>query len=110
MAHVGFSPPTRVFEAAGAGACLITDAWQGIESFFEPQREILVAHSAADLVGLLTNISAPETRDIGMAMRRRALRDHTYRLRAEQVHAILQASGVSSGRYLEERDAANSLV
>ncbi len=36
MAHVGFSPPTRVFEAAGAGACLITDQWDGIEMFFDP--------------------------------------------------------------------------
>ena len=43
MAAYGFSPPTRVFEAAGAGACLITDAWDGIEQFLEPGREILVA-------------------------------------------------------------------
>jgi spore maturation protein CgeB len=46
MADVGFSPPTRVFEAAGAGACLITDKWLGIEKFFEPGREILVAENA----------------------------------------------------------------
>src|SRR5690606_17236081 len=36
MARYGFSPPTRVFEAAGAGACLVTDAWEGIELFLEP--------------------------------------------------------------------------
>ncbi len=36
MAATGFSPATRVFEAAGAGACLITDAWAGIELFLEP--------------------------------------------------------------------------
>ena len=46
MAQTGFSPPTRVFEAAGAAACLITDAWTGVEQFFQPDREILVAHSA----------------------------------------------------------------
>ena len=46
MASVGFSPPTRVFEAAGAGACLITDDWAGIEEFFEPGCEILVARDA----------------------------------------------------------------
>src|SRR5262249_3659309 len=45
MAGVGFSPPTRVFEAAGAGACLITDRWAGIDRFFTPQEEILVAGS-----------------------------------------------------------------
>src|SRR5581483_4752390 len=53
MAQVGFSPPTRVFEAAGAAACLITDAWTGVEEFFEPGREILVASGAADIVGYL---------------------------------------------------------
>ena len=43
MAATGFSPATRVFEAAGAGACLITDAWEGIELFLKPDEEILVA-------------------------------------------------------------------
>jgi spore maturation protein CgeB len=47
MARTGFSPPTRVFEAAGAAACLITDAWTGVEHFFEPGREILVAHGCS---------------------------------------------------------------
>jgi spore maturation protein CgeB len=41
MARYGFSPATRVFEAAGAGACLITDYWEGIEQFLEPEREVL---------------------------------------------------------------------
>ncbi|MBV9612615.1 MAG: glycosyltransferase, partial [Acidobacteriaceae bacterium] len=45
MARYGFSPATRVFEAAGAGACLITDAWEGIDAFLEPGREVLIAHS-----------------------------------------------------------------
>src|SRR5690606_22663707 len=36
MARYGFSPATRVFEAAGAGACIITDAWEGLDSFLEP--------------------------------------------------------------------------
>jgi len=39
MADVGFSPPTRVFEAAGAGACLVTDRWPGIDEFFQPEQE-----------------------------------------------------------------------
>ena len=47
MAAIGFSPATRVFEAAGAGACLITDAWEGIELFLEPDAEILVARDGA---------------------------------------------------------------
>ena len=90
MAKVGFSPPTRVFEAAGAGACLITDAWTGIDTFFEPGKEILVANSAEDIVSLLRNTSASQAHEIGEAMRQRALRDHTYAQRAEQVSELLK--------------------
>src|SRR5207302_5997906 len=43
MADIGFSPAPRVFEAAGAAACLITDAGEGIELFLEPNDEGLVA-------------------------------------------------------------------
>ena len=93
MAAVGFSPPTRIFEAAGAGACLITDHWPGIEEFFTPGREILVAGSAEDVVKLLRRFSRDEAEKIGARMRERALTEHCYRLRAEQVEAILtQAS------------------
>ena len=91
MARVGFSPPTRVFEAAGAGACVITDAWAGIDQFFEPGREILVAESAEDIVSFLRETPRQAACEIGKAMRERALRDHTYSLRAHQVHEALHA-------------------
>jgi spore maturation protein CgeB len=94
MANVGFSPPTRVFEAAGAGACLITDLWTGIAEFFEPDREILIAESAEDIVRFLRQAPASESQKIGLAMRRRALREHTYSLRTEDVHNILQRTGL----------------
>jgi spore maturation protein CgeB len=77
MADVGFSPPTRVFEAAGAGACLITDKWRGIEMFFDPGREILVAENAEEIVTLLRSKSTAEARAIGNAMLARALSEHT---------------------------------
>jgi spore maturation protein CgeB len=90
MAGVGFSPPTRVFEAAGAGACLITDRWAGIEQFFTPQEEILIAGSAEEIVSCLRNMSAAKAKEIGQNMRARALRDHTYALRAKEVDAIIE--------------------
>lgn len=92
MADVGFSPPTRVFEAAGAGACLITDKWRGIERFFEPGREILVAQNAEEIVELLRGKSAMQARAIGEAMRRRGLAEHTYAQRANEVEQILCAA------------------
>ncbi len=89
MASVGFSPPTRIFEAAGAGACVITDSWPGIDHFFALRREILVASSAEGIVRWLTILNDAEAREVGDAMRARALRDHTYALRAQQVDAVL---------------------
>jgi len=89
MAGVGFSPPTRVFEAAGAGACLITDRWVGIEQFFAPGKEILVAGNAEEIIACLRDISAAKAREIGQNMRVRALRDHTYELRAKEVDTII---------------------
>jgi spore maturation protein CgeB len=92
MADVGFSPPTRVFEAAGAGACLITDEWKGIETFFEPRKEILVASSADEIVHFLRTVPAKKAKAIGEAMRQRALRDHLYEERARQALEILKGA------------------
>lgn len=92
MAHVGFSPPTRIFEAAGAGACVMTDYWEGIETFFEPGCEILVARDAYDVADMLHSVDAKLARETGEAMLKRALRDHTYSMRALEVRAILSQS------------------
>jgi spore maturation protein CgeB len=93
MASVGFSPPTRIFEAAGAGACLITDAWTGIEMFFEPGEEILLASSAGEIVTLLRDTGSQRAGQIGSAMRQRALHGHTYAQRAAQVSELLVRVG-----------------
>ena len=94
MARYGFSPPTRVFEAAGAGACLITDAWIGIELFLEPGREILVAHHGEDVAALLDRITADReiAVNIGAAARRRICADHTYAHRALEVERVLEGA------------------
>ena len=92
MADVGFSPPTRVFEAAGAGACLITDEWSGIETFFAPGREILVARNAEEVAAHVRRVSVSEARQFGRNMRERALSEHTYQLRARQFNSIVGAA------------------
>jgi spore maturation protein CgeB len=92
MANIGFSPPTRVFEAAGAGGCLITDNWPGIDEFFAPQKEILIASSAEEILDHLRNRSADECRAIGAAMKSRALHQHTYELRVNTVDSILKSN------------------
>jgi spore maturation protein CgeB len=89
MASVGFSPATRVFEAAGAGACIITDAWRGIEQFLEPDDEVLVAASSEEVAAHLGSLTEQRARQLGEAARRRVLAKHTYGIRALEVEGIL---------------------
>jgi spore maturation protein CgeB len=96
MARNGWSPATRVFEAAGAGACLISDAWHGIDDFLEPGREVLVAASGEEVAELLHALTPDEARRIGTAARRRVLAEHTYSRRAEQVELVLSGAAVTA--------------
>ena len=96
MARYGFSPATRVFEAAGAGACLITDAWRGIELFLTPGEEVLVASSGEQVAEILDRISPREAQRIGAAALRRVRGEHTYAHRAAEVEALLEGREVPS--------------
>jgi spore maturation protein CgeB len=89
MARYGFSPATRVFEAAGAGACLITDAWDGISTFFEPGEEILVAENGAAVAALVSTLTAERAQAIGDAALRRVRAEHTYAHRVRQFEEAL---------------------
>jgi spore maturation protein CgeB len=97
MARYGFSPATRVFEAAGAAACLITDRWEGIDQFFEPGKEILVADDGSAVVSHLLELSPERAREIGDAAFRRAIAEHTYAHRGETVEAVLEGRAVAYG-------------
>jgi spore maturation protein CgeB len=90
MARYGFSPATRVFEAAGAGACIITDYWEGIELFLEPGKEILVARDGAEVANHLETLQGRRAREMGQAAAKRILSQHTYAHRAEQLEDILE--------------------
>lgn len=89
MARYGHSPATRVFEAAGAGACLITDAFAGIEAFLEPGREVLVAESGEAVAAHLAGLDRAQAAAIGEAARGRVLAAHTYAHRAAEVERLL---------------------
>lgn len=90
MAATGFSPATRVFEAAGSGACLITDAWEGIEVFLKPDDEVLVARDGQDIAELLGALTPKRAKEIGCAALARVLAEHTYDLRAGQVDHLIR--------------------
>jgi spore maturation protein CgeB len=89
MATTGYSPATRVFEAAGAGACILTDSWTGIELFLEPGAEILVARDGSDIAALLQTLTPGRARAIGARARARVLAEHTYARRAAEVDRLL---------------------
>jgi spore maturation protein CgeB len=91
MARYGFSPATRIFEAAAAGACLFTDAWAGIDQFLTPGEEIVVVEGGDEVADRLTSLRPSEARRIGDAARRRVLAQHTYQHRADQLDALLGA-------------------
>jgi spore maturation protein CgeB len=79
-----------VFEAAGAAACLITDAWEGIELFLQPGTEVLVARDGRDVADHLANLTPERARSIGEAARRRVLAEHTYERRGADVDALFR--------------------
>jgi spore maturation protein CgeB len=89
MASTGFSPATRVFEAAGAGACLLTDAWEGIALFLTPDKEVLVARDGIDVAEAVAGLTPERASEIGQAALRRVLAEHTYDRRAAALHRLL---------------------
>jgi spore maturation protein CgeB len=94
MARTGYSPATRVFEAAGAAACLISDRWTGLEQFFDPGTEVLVAGNGDEVSEILNSLTPAHAQAIGRAGYRRALAEHTY---AHRVERLLEALAVIRG-------------
>ncbi|MDT0643920.1 glycosyltransferase [Zunongwangia sp. F363] len=89
MAKYGFSPATRVFEAAGAGACIITDYWKGINTFFEPDEEIMVVKDGEEMKKVLSELTPEKAKKIGKAAYKKVLAKHTYEHRAELLESVI---------------------
>jgi len=110
MARYGFSPATRVFEAAGAAACLITDAWEGIDAFFEPGRELLVARDGVEVAELVGALTPARARAVGDAAFRRVQAEHTYAHRVALLEEVLEGRGKrEEGRDATRRAVTSSL-
>ena len=84
MVAAGWSPSVRLFEAAACGVPVISDSWEGLDAFFEPGREILVARSAEDALDYL-ELPDEARRRIGDASRARVLAEHTAEHRVEEL-------------------------
>jgi spore maturation protein CgeB len=91
MAEMGYCPSGRLFEAAACGAVILSDAWEGLNQFFEPGSEMLVAGSTDEALAALST-SDQELDRMGRAARERVLSDHTSERRAAQLVAALEAA------------------
>ncbi len=91
MAEMGYCPSGRLFEAAACETPVVSDHWEGLEEFFEPGREILIAAQAGDVVDALA-LPTDELRRIGSAARERVLDEHTSDHRSRELIRLLEAS------------------
>jgi spore maturation protein CgeB len=89
MARSGYCPSGRFFEASACGTPLLTDEWEGLEKFFQVEHELLVVHSAEDVVRALELPNADLERMAARA-RERTLDEHTGRHRAKQLLAACE--------------------
>jgi spore maturation protein CgeB len=90
MIRAGYSPSVRLFEAAACGVPIISDFWDGLETFFVPGREILISGSAKETLSYLRDLPEEERRAIGERARRRVLEAHTAARRAEELEGYLR--------------------
>jgi spore maturation protein CgeB len=90
MATTGYCPSGRLFEAAACGAPLLSDAWPGLDQFFEPGREILVADTPGDVVAAI-QLPDAELRAMARRARDRTIAEHTAASRADQLVATLES-------------------
>jgi spore maturation protein CgeB len=90
MVAAGWSPSVRLFEAAACGVPIISDAWPGIEAFFAPDDEILLAHEPAQVLAWLRDTPETRRRALGAAARRRVLAEHTAEHRAETLERCIE--------------------
>ncbi len=91
MAEMGYCPSGRLFEAAACGVPILSDAWEGIEAFYEPGSEILVARSTEEAMAIVTGSGADLLR-VGRAARERTLALHTSDARAGELEQLLAAA------------------
>ncbi|MDB4969011.1 MAG: hypothetical protein JWN44_4700 [Myxococcales bacterium] len=102
MAALGFCPSGRLFEAAARGVPVLSDWWDGLDAFFTPGEEILIARSSDDVLAALSR-SPEELALIGCAARERVLDEHTARRRAAELVAILEGGIAHVGDHSRRR-------
>lgn len=92
MVMTGYSPSVRLFEAAACGAAIVSDNWPGLDQFFTPESEILLASSRRESLRYLVGFDDAELRRIGQAARARIVAEHSSDRRAEQFEGFISST------------------
>jgi spore maturation protein CgeB len=106
MAAAGFSPSVRLFEAAACGVPVVSDSWPGLETFFQPGREILLAETSEQILQILREMPDEQRRKIATAARERVLQHHTAQHRAREFEQYVQEATKKPGAKVKAEAAA----
>jgi spore maturation protein CgeB len=95
MIASGYSPSVRLFEAAACGVPVMTDEWNGLDEFFKPDRDILIAGNTRDALSYLRALDAETLQLIGARARRRVLAAHTAAHRAQELESHVREAAAA---------------
>jgi spore maturation protein CgeB len=105
MRTLGYSPSVRLFEAAACGVPIISDSWPGLDTVFTPEREIIIADSADEILGILRDLTPERRHALAAAARRRVLAQHTAAHRAEELESLLSLGARATYSHRQQRRA-----
>ncbi len=91
MANMGYCPSGRLFEAAACGTPIVSDWWEGLDEFFRPQEEILIAQNSEDVIRAL-DLNESELSALARASQERTLSSHTAAHRADELVQFIETS------------------
>jgi spore maturation protein CgeB len=100
MIRTGYAPSVRLFEAAACGVPVISDWWEGLETVFVPEREILITRSSAETLAHLRHLDEAARQRIGSAARERVMAEHTGERRAEELEGYFSEAARRSRKSL----------
>jgi spore maturation protein CgeB len=107
MTELGWSPSVRLFEAAACGTPIISDCWDGIESFFRPGGEIFLARTSRDVERILRDTSETSRGKVAAAARQRVMNAHTSAHRAITLERYIAEAQQFGRRDARSREAAS---
>jgi spore maturation protein CgeB len=99
MVAAGYSPSVRLFEAAGSGATIVSDWWSGLDTFFTPGEEILLANSSDDIIRYLMKMDAEEIKRIGRHAQQRVIEEHSAERRAVEFEEHVATTSLADSRF-----------